>query len=94
MAWFSVERSTYRVTQGTPARYQSSPQVTRSFCGQCGTQLTYQNNELEGDLDVTICSLDDPGALAPADHTFTDYRLDWDRADDGLPHYRQLRVDG
>ena len=91
MAWFSVERSTYRITQGAPGRYQSSPTVTRSFCGQCGTQLTYENNELNGDLDITICSLDDPEALAPADHTFTAYRLGWDRASDGLPEYPQLR---
>ena len=78
-------------TAGNPVRYHSSAEVTRSFCGTCGTQLTYQRNGAPGEIDVTICSLDDPEAIAPADHTFARYRLSWDPIADGTPVYQQLR---
>ena len=37
--------------EGEPARYLSSPGVTRSFCSTCGTPLTYQAEDLPGDVN-------------------------------------------
>lgn len=91
VAWFSVARADYRITAGTPATFQSSPGVTRSFCGACGTQLTYARSDSPDEIDITTCSLDDPEPLAPRDHTFAMYRLSWDRGDDCTPHYAGLR---
>ncbi|RSZ60759.1 GFA family protein [Massilia atriviolacea] len=87
VAWFSVARADYRITAGRPAQWQSSRGVTRSFCGACGTQLSYARSDCPDEIDVTTCSLDDPEPLAPHDHTFDGYRLSWDRGDDGTPHY-------
>ena len=87
----TVESVNYRVTAGAPSRFQSSPGVTRTFCAACGTQLTYQRSDEEQFIDVTLCSLDEPDALAPQDHTFTQYRLSWDMSADGKPEYLRLR---
>lgn len=91
VAWFSVARAAYRVTAGTPAQFASSPGVMRSFCGACGTPLSYARSDCPEEIDITTCSLDQPEALAPQDHTFSMYRLSWDCAADGRPHYARLR---
>ena len=90
VAWFSVPRSAFRFVAGEPARSKSTAKGTRSFCPRCGTQLTF---ELEGldEVDVTTCSLDDPSALPPKDHTWTASRLAWIRLGDGLPQFQQTR---
>lgn len=94
VAWFSVARSAYQIISGAPGRYRSSLHVTRTFCADCGTQLTYQRDDTPDEIDVTICSLDDPEALRPQDHTFVHYRLSWDVSADGLPEFERLRAGG
>jgi hypothetical protein len=94
VAWFSVPAAALRFTKGTPATYRSSPQVERSHCGVCGTALAYRNDAYPEEVDVTTCSLDDPAAAAPQDHTFASQRLEWMRVDDGLPVYPRSRGEG
>jgi hypothetical protein len=93
VAWFSVAQRDFRLTRGMPARFRSSPQVTRTFCPRCGTQLTYQHARHADEIDITICSLDDPEQLAPEDHTFTSGRLGWVASWDGLPQYWRSRAE-
>ena len=33
--------------EGAPKRRQSSPHITRSFCAECGTPMTYEDDRLE-----------------------------------------------
>jgi hypothetical protein len=94
LAWFSVARDALRFTHGAPALFRSSGPVTRGFCARCGTPLTYARDDTPGEIDVTTCSLDDPGAAAPQDHTFTHARLSWMPNCDGLPEYPRLRSEG
>jgi len=89
VAWFTVPASAFRWMTGTPAAFQSSPGVVRRFCAACGTSLTYEG--APGEVDVTTCSLDDPAAVPPRDHTQTAARLPWDVIGDGLPAYPQGR---
>jgi hypothetical protein len=42
VAWFSVRPSDFRLACGNPSRFRSSAKATRSFCGHCGTQLTFK----------------------------------------------------
>jgi len=94
VAWFSVRADELAFVQGAPVRHRSSPPVERSFCGRCGTQLSYRNDAYPDEIDVTTCSLDDPETLAPADHTFAARRLHWLRVADGLPAYAGTRSQG
>src|SRR5262245_38471947 len=91
VAWFSVRRTDFRLTQGQSTRYAASPQGTRAFCPHCGTQLTFEHTDFADEIDVTICSLDDPERVAPKDHTRTSSRLAWLKLDDGLPQFAQAR---
>jgi len=94
VAWFSVAATELRFVRGAPAVHRSSPPVERGFCGACGTPLTYRNDAYPEEVDVITCSLDDPEAAAPQDHTFASQRLSWMRIDDGLPVYPRSRGEG
>jgi len=93
VAWFSVPRSSFRM-HGEPARFSSTAKGTRTFCPQCGAQLTFEHADHPGEIDVTTCSLDDPNALPPRDHTRTSGKLSWIKLCDGLPEYRESRPQG
>jgi hypothetical protein len=49
-------------TRGAPAHFQSSNVVSRGFCANCGTPLTY---EYEGGVEIAIGALDEPAKAAP-----------------------------
>lgn len=91
VAWFSVPRASFRLVRGSPTRFWSSAKGVRSFCARCGTQLTFEHEDARDEIDVTTCSLDDPGRLPPEDHTRTSSRLRWIRLADGLPEHREAR---
>jgi hypothetical protein len=92
VAWFSVPRLRLRVT-GEPTRFRSSSKATRSFCAQCGTQISFERDGAE-EIDVTTCSLDQPGDVPPLDHIHTASRLEWVKLADGLPQFRESRQQG
>lgn len=94
VTWFSVPRSQFRLVCGEPTRFQSSAKGTRSFCPRCGTQLTFEHQDLSAEIDVTTCSLDDPDALPPADHTRISSKLAWVKLADQLRAYQENRQEG
>src|SRR5437879_2397886 len=71
-------------TRGKPVQFCSSPPVVRTFCGQCGSPLTYRSTNEPGHVDIMTCSLDNPEAVPPTLHTWTSHKLAWDRVTDGL----------
>ncbi len=91
VAWLSVPVAGFRLVRGAPARFRSSDHATRTFCPICGTQLTFSDDLAPDELDITTCSLDDPAAVAPRDHTFTASQLPWLRLADALPRYTRNR---
>jgi hypothetical protein len=94
VAWFSVRPSDFRLACGNPSRFRSSAKATRSFCGHCGTQLTFQSDDYPDEIDITTCSLDQPEAVPPRDHTHTSRKLPWVELPDGLAQHPQARSTG
>ena len=54
--------------QGTPKVYESSHGVRRSFCGDCGTPLLYEDERLPGEVYVMVGAFDDPEPFEPEVH--------------------------
>jgi hypothetical protein len=90
LAWFSVPRTQFRWVRGEPTQFRSTDKGTRSFCPQCGTQLTFEHADLLEEIDVTTCS-DDANALPPKDHTRASSRLGWLKLADRLPQFNESR---
>lgn len=91
VAWFTVKEQEFGIVAGAPARLRSSQLGQREFCPRCGTPLTFRSTRAPGYVDVTTCSLDDPEAVPPRDHTRTSAQLSWVRLADGLPSYPEAR---
>ena len=94
VAWITVAADSLRYTASSPRLIESSVDVRRTFCGQCGSQLTYWNATRADEIDVTIGTLDDPAPYSPADHIWMQDAPPWDVPHDGLPTHLQGRTGG
>lgn len=91
VAWLTVRKDSLQFSAGTPVAYDSSPGVRRTFCGRCGTPLSYWSARHPDEIDLTIASLDAPDAVAPIDHVWMSDALSWDRPGDGRPEHPRSR---
>lgn len=92
VAWLTFPSARFAFTNGEPQRFRSSPHVERSFCGRCGTPLTYVRDD-HPEVDVTTGSLDAPERAAPTDQTWVADRLPWWRPEPRWPEFRETRVE-
>ncbi|MEC3911513.1 GFA family protein [Sphingobium sp. CR2-8] len=73
---------------GEAARYQSSQNATRHFCGTCGTGLFYTNSvSFPGMIDIQTATLDDPAAFPPQAQIQMDDALPWIADTHALPTF-------
>jgi len=81
-----VPGESFRYTQGQPVAYNSSPGVTRTHCGRCGAPMTYTSDR-NTQIDIYLATLDDPAAIVPTYHAFTEEQLPWFEVADDLPRF-------
>ena len=93
VTWATYARAAVGFVAGSPAELRSSPPVTRTFCGRCGTPLTFATTEEPDWIDVTVASMDRPEAVPPRGHIWTDSALPWLVLDDDLPRHRRGHLD-
>jgi hypothetical protein len=90
VTWASFRRSNFRFVTGETRLLQWEGRE-RSFCPHCGTPLTFMTGPDADEVDVTVCSFDDPSSVVPTDHTWISDRLPWVHLADGLPTFEQSR---
>ena len=76
-AWAMVGVADFAWTRGAPAWFRSSSAARRGFCASCGTPLAFQYDGKADHVDVSIGSLDTPGAVRPAVALGIESRLPW-----------------
>ena len=91
VAFFTVRRQDVWIT-GELKRYASSAHGTRLFCGDCGTQLFFEDSRYPDELDIATATLDDPAAVPPTKHIWTMSQVPWVKRDDGLPAFPERSV--
>ena len=94
VAWAVFRARDFMFVAGKPTAFRSSPAVVRTFCGACGTSLTYQRDSRPDNVDVTTATLDHPDGFAPAREIWIEQKLEWETLDGSLPHYPQSSVSG
>jgi len=72
--WIAVPKESFSLIQGELKTRQSSAWAERSFCPECGTQITFWNENHPNTLDITLASLDDPDLYPPQDQIFAESR--------------------
>jgi len=71
-----INHSDFAWTRGRPAVFRSSADVTRGFCPDCGTPLTFVH-EGSKHLNVAIGSLDHPETCKPEIQIGIESRMPW-----------------
>jgi hypothetical protein len=66
-------RSEQIAMSGTPKRRQSSPHITRAFCPDCGTPMTYEDERLQGEIYIHAGLFDEADRLVPIEN----YDVQW-----------------
>src|SRR3712207_9420544 len=69
VAWLTVAIEGFSFVTGDPARYRSSAEVSRTFCGGGGAKLTHQHGDGPGFIDGAAASLDEPEEVPPTHRT-------------------------
>jgi hypothetical protein len=77
VAWITVRPAAFAFTSGEPKRYRTETGAYRTFCGDCGTSLTYENDTRPDEIDITTGSLDDPEKFPPNRNVFPEEKLSW-----------------
>lgn len=93
VAWGTFQMDGLELTSGRILERLSSPGVTRGFCADCGTALTYKHEARALEIDVTLATLDQPDVLRPSAHIWVQDKLPWVTIGDALPQYASVRID-
>ncbi|MEO0538361.1 MAG: GFA family protein [Cyanobacteria bacterium P01_A01_bin.123] len=76
VAWMTFPMSAFEHLAATPKGFNSSEGITRTFCPECGTSLTYQDS-VGTTIDVALATLDDPGLIVPTKEIWLSDRIAW-----------------
>ena len=72
-----MKRSGFRFDRANPGKYRTETGAWRTFCGRCGSSLTYEHPDRPDDIDITTASLDHPEDFAPTKDVFPEEKLPW-----------------
>jgi hypothetical protein len=75
----------WRWISEAPKVYKSSPEVERTFCGNCGTPLSFRSEKMSGVMHLFVAALDEPEKFEPTLHAAIEEKLPWLKLADGLP---------
>lgn len=87
---FRPEQVTWR---GPRQTYKSSQHAVRTFCGTCGSQMSFESARWPGEIHLYGVSLDNPEAYSPQLHCYAAERLSWIHLSDDLPQFTQSADD-
>ena len=74
------------VWQGEPLTgFKSSEKVIRSFCPECGTSVSYEDETLFGKIYIYIGVMDDPDSFPMTSHSYISQKIEWLHLNDDLP---------
>lgn len=65
--------------------YKSSAAAERSFCGRCGSPLSFESTRWPGEVHLLRAAFATPIDREPQGHAFYDSHVDWFTVNDDLP---------
>jgi hypothetical protein len=84
--WIGYRPSEFRLTRGVLKSFSRTRGVTRTFCPECGTSISYFDEGLRDELYLTIGFFDHPERFSPQAHAYWQMKLPWISFSDDLPH--------
>ena len=91
IAAMRVPADSFRITQGAPKRFvskaDSGNEITRAFCGDCGSPLYVQVSTRPDIVGLRVGTLDEPAEFRPEADIFVKSAQPWDHMDPALPKF-------
>jgi hypothetical protein len=84
-AGYYPNQLTYTTAQ--PASYSSDDGVKRSFCGRCGSPISYESDRWPDQVHLYLGIFDDPDSIQPEDHVYFGEKIAWLNIGDELPRH-------
>ena len=82
--WLRIRATDPALTYGQPIHYIDGG-LSRGFCGDCGSSLTWSSPRFPDYVQLQLGSLDNPDTVVPQAHVHCAKKLAWFEVDDGLP---------
>ena len=73
--------------EGNLKRYRSSATVSRGFCAECGSPLTYEPATRPTKVLISVGSMDDPDQVPAEFNIFTREKISWLQLDEHLERF-------
>ena len=79
VTWIGFRSDQVSVTDGAELihTYESSPGTRRTFCGHCGTRLTFESTKWPGETHIPLACFDTPVDRQPSGNAFVDEHAPW-----------------
>ncbi|MEZ9140612.1 MULTISPECIES: GFA family protein [unclassified Shewanella] len=90
--WMDFKREQVTWLKGEVSEFESSDNVRRGFCKQCGCTLSYRDTRYPDYFTLTIGSLDEPSLIKPNYHIYTSNQVKWLSITDDCERYQQERT--
>ena len=87
VAWVILPRDGLVFDRGEPVAFASSPSKRRTFCGRCGTSLTYERDDRPDSIDIHTATLDEPDAFPPVREIWLEEKIAWMATNDRFTPY-------
>ena len=87
VAWVILPRDGLVFDRGEPVAFTSSPGKRRTFCGRCGTSLTYERDDRPDSIDIHTATLDEPDAFPPVREIWLEEKIAWMATNDRFTPY-------
>jgi hypothetical protein len=69
--------------------FQSSPDVWRSFCGRCGSPISYRSTRFPGQIHFYVGAMDRPERYPPQGHVHFAEHVAWFDTRDDLQRFER-----
>ncbi len=83
--YIGVPDTQWRWTGDLPKVYISSPGVERTFCGNCGTPISFRSERMSGVMHLYVAAMEKPEDFEPKLHVAYEEKLPWLKIGDDLP---------
>ena len=93
-AFIGVDHGKWRWTGAVPRIHRSSPGVERTFCGDCGSALSFRSEHMSGLMNFHVTAMEEPELFAPTMHVAYEEKLPWLSVGDDLKKTMGPRVGG
>lgn len=85
VVWVGYRPSQFRLIRGQPTSFSKTEGVLRTFCGTCGTTISYKDDGLHDELYLALGFFDRPERFRPEAHAYWRMKLPWLEISDDLP---------